>query len=126
MERLDRLWLVADRAREGKLPREDVAFVRDELPVALGDWSRSLPKRFRHPAGFTVSVRSHFHLGYPKGTYCCVQCTLAVYPVLEADAIRYFDCASLAKNVERIIRGRQWRFKAPANAAMLRWSLGSA
>lgn len=27
-------------------------------------------------------MRSHFHHGYPKGTHCCVQCTLAVYPVL--------------------------------------------
>src|SRR5262245_57086907 len=26
-------------------------------------------------------MRSHFHHGYPKGTHCCVQCTLAVYPV---------------------------------------------
>lgn len=25
-------------------------------------------------------MRSHFHHGYPKGTHCCVQCTLAVYP----------------------------------------------
>ena len=37
-------------------------------------------------------MRSHFHHEYPKGTHCCVQCTLAVYPVLEAGAIRYFDC----------------------------------
>lgn len=37
-------------------------------------------------------MRSHFHHGYPKGTHCCVQCTLAVYPVLEFGAIRYFDC----------------------------------
>src|SRR5262245_10644447 len=41
-------------------------------------------------------MRSHFHHGYPKGTHCCVQCTLAVYPALEAGAIRYFDCAELA------------------------------
>lgn len=25
-------------------------------------------------------MRSHFHHGYPKGTDCCVQCTLAVHP----------------------------------------------
>ena len=29
-------------------------------------------------------MRSHFHHDYPKGTHCCVQCTRAVYPVLEA------------------------------------------
>src|SRR5262245_55784713 len=31
-------------------------------------------------------MRSHFHLGYPKGTHCCAQCTLAVYPVLNTKA----------------------------------------
>jgi hypothetical protein len=165
MNTLERLLEVADRARAARLPREDVAFVRDALPARLGSLSKfQFPKSVRHPRGFTVTgapvrtfrksalllaaqralgarfgghefyeeveqflalhvMRSHFELGYPKGTYCCQQCTLAVYPVLEAKAIRYFDCATLAKSVEQIIRRKQWRFKRPANAAMLRWSL---
>jgi hypothetical protein len=69
-------------------------------------------------------MRSHFHHGYPKGTHCCVQCTLAVYPVLAAGAIRYFDCAPLAVDVRQLVRTRQWRFVQPANASMVRWSLG--
>jgi hypothetical protein len=71
-------------------------------------------------------MRSHFHHGYPKGTHCCVQCTLAVYPVLEAGAIRFFDCASLSKQVREIVRKRQWRFAQAVNAAMVRWSIGDA
>jgi hypothetical protein len=69
-------------------------------------------------------MRSHFHHGYPKGTHCCVQCTLAVYPVLEAGAIRYFECGPLSDQVRQIVRKRQWRFARPVNAAMVRWSLG--
>lgn len=68
-------------------------------------------------------MRSHFHLGYPKGTHCCVPCTLAVYPVLEAAAIRYFDFAELSMNVRRLILGGGWRFAKPANASMLSWAL---
>src|SRR5262249_44455340 len=60
-------------------------------------------------------MRSHFHHGYPKGTHCCVQCTLAVYPVLEAGAIRYFDCAELASALRRLIAEGGWRFSKPAN-----------
>ena len=41
-------------------------------------------------------MRSYFHHGYPKGAHCCVQCTLAVYPALEARTIRYFDCTGLS------------------------------
>jgi len=63
-------------------------------------------------------IRSHFHHGYPKGTHCCVQCTLVAYPVLEARAIRYFECASLADQVRQLVRKRQWRFAQPVNAAM--------
>ena len=70
-------------------------------------------------------MRSHFHHGYPKGTHCCVQCTLAVYPTLAAGAIRYFDCAELRQEVERLIAERKWRFASPPNEKMLRWSLGS-
>jgi hypothetical protein len=71
-------------------------------------------------------MRSHFHHEYPKGTHCCVRCTLAVYPVLEAGAIRYFDCAPLAEQVRQIVRKRQWRFARPVNVAMVHWSLGDA
>ena len=42
-------------------------------------------------------MRSHFHHGYPKGVHCCVPCTLAVIPVLDAGAIRYFDCRELLR-----------------------------
>ena len=68
-------------------------------------------------------MRSHFHHGYPKGAHCCVQCTLAVYPALAAGTMRYFDCAVLARDVERLVREGQWRFATPANPAMLRWAL---
>jgi hypothetical protein len=69
-------------------------------------------------------MRSHFHHGYPKGTHCCVQCTLAVYPTLEAGAIRYFDCGQLARDVKQLIMEGKWRFVNPPNAKMLRWALG--
>jgi len=68
-------------------------------------------------------MRSHFHHGYPKGTHCCVQCTLGVYPVLESGAIRYFDCAELAQDVRRLITDGKWRFVKPPNPKMVRWSL---
>jgi len=70
-------------------------------------------------------MRSHFHHGYPKGTHCCSQCTLAVYPALEAGAMRYFDCAELAGEVRKLIEMRQWRFTTPPNPKMLSWSLGA-
>jgi len=70
-------------------------------------------------------MRSHFHNGYPKGTFCCLQCTMAVYPVLEAGAIRYFDCAELLANVRKVIRDRKWRFDRPLNPALARWALPS-
>ena len=166
---LDRLWIVAERARaRGPLSRDDIAFVRDALPSTLESFPKvKPPKTIHHPGGFTVSgapvgtflraalliagqkalgrrfaghpffenverdlalgiMRSHFHHGYPKGTHCCVQCTLAVYPVLEAGAIRYFECAPLSDQVRQIVRKRQWRFARPVNAAMVRWSLGEA
>src|SRR6185312_7550100 len=31
-------------------------------------------------------MRSHFHGDAPKGAFCCKQCTLAILPVLEANA----------------------------------------
>jgi hypothetical protein len=71
-------------------------------------------------------MRSHFHHGYPKGTHCRVQCTLAVYPVLEAGAIRYFDCAELARDLRRLMGEGGWRFSKPANPKLARWALGQA
>ena len=68
-------------------------------------------------------MRSHFHLNYPKGAHCCVQCTLAIYPALEADAIRYFNCGELAENVRKIIDRREWRFSTLPNVKMLNWAL---
>jgi hypothetical protein len=69
-------------------------------------------------------MRSHFHHGYPKGVHCCVQCTLAVIPMLEAGAIRYFDCRELSRSVRRLVRQRQWRFAKPADPRIVRWALG--
>jgi hypothetical protein len=69
-------------------------------------------------------MRSHFHHGYPKGTHCCVQCTLAVYPALEVGAIRYFDCGQLTQDVRGLIAEGGWRFAKPPNAKMLHWALG--
>jgi hypothetical protein len=69
-------------------------------------------------------MRSHFHNGYPKGAHCCVVCTLAVIPVLEAGAIRYFDCRELARVVTLLVRQRKWRFAKPVDARLVRWALG--
>lgn len=71
-------------------------------------------------------MRSHFHNGHPKGAFCCAQCTLAVIPVLEAGAIRYFDCRELHKSVTRLVRQRQWRFAKAIDLRMVRWSLGDS
>jgi hypothetical protein len=71
-------------------------------------------------------MRSHFHHGYPKGTHCCAQCTLAVYPVLEAEGIRYFDCRPLAESVRELIEEGKWRFGGSTNTKMVRWSLGQS
>ena len=71
-------------------------------------------------------MRSHFHNGHPKGAYCCVQCTLAVIPVLDAGAIRYFDCRELSKAVRHLVRQRRWRFSKPLDPRIVRWSLGTS
>jgi hypothetical protein len=71
-------------------------------------------------------MRSYFHHGYPKGTHCCVQCTLAVYPTLEVGAIRYFACGRLAQDVRRLITQGKWRFVKPPNAKMTSWALGDS
>lgn len=163
----DRLWALADLARtRGRLSSEDLDFVRDTLPVEFASFPNlELPKRIRHPAGFSISgapvgtfvqcalllagqkalgrrfngaefyerlgkdlafgiMRSHFHHGYPKGTHCCAQCTLAVYPVLEAGAIRYFNSRKLANSVRRLVEEEKWRFSHSTNAKMVQWSLG--
>ena len=54
---VDRLWVVAERARaRAPLSRDDIAFVRDTLPVGLESFPRiNLPKTIHHPGGFTVS-----------------------------------------------------------------------
>jgi hypothetical protein len=70
-------------------------------------------------------MRSHFHRGFPKGTHCCTMCTLAVYPVLSVGAIRYFECAPLARAVRALVREREWRFARPTDAAAIKWSLGA-
>jgi hypothetical protein len=69
-------------------------------------------------------MRSHFHHGHPKGVFCCVQCTLAVIPVLDAGAIRYFDCADLSRSVRLLVRQRKWRFARQVDPRMMRWALG--
>jgi hypothetical protein len=103
-------------------------FVRSALLIAgqkaLGKRYDGSPfyERVEQDLAFRI-MRSHFHNGYPKGAFCCIQCTMAVYPVLEAGAIRYFDCAELLANVRKIIRGRQWRFDRPINPALARWAL---
>lgn len=68
-------------------------------------------------------MRSHFHHGYPKGAHCCVQCSLAVYPVLAAGAIRTFDCTKVADALRHLIESRIWRFAKLPNAQMVNWSL---
>jgi hypothetical protein len=103
-------------------------FLRSSLLIAA---QRALGKRYgdsefyggvEKDLAFGI-MRSHFHLGYPKGTHCCVQCTLAIYPVLEAEAIRYFDCVKLSLGLRQIIERREWRFAKPPNTRMLSWAL---
>ena len=69
-------------------------------------------------------MRSHFHHGYPKGVHCCIQCTLAVLPVLDAGALRYFDCRELSKSVRAVVRTKQWRFSKPVDPRIVAWALG--
>jgi len=70
-------------------------------------------------------MRSHFHLGYPKGAFCCAPCSLALYPVLEAGAIRWFDCKPLAATVRGLVEARTWRFTKATSPRMVAWSLGT-
>ena len=105
-------------------------FLRSALLIA---GQKALSKRFggsefyervEKDLAFRI-MRSHFHHGYPKGVHCCVQCTLAVIPVLEAGAIRYFDCREVAGAVRRLVRQRQWRFAKSADPRIVRWALGA-
>ena len=82
---LDRLWVVAERARaRGPLSREDIAFVRDTIPAELGSSSQVKPRKaIRHPGGFTVS-------GAPVGTFLNSALLLAGQKALG----RRFGCAA--------------------------------
>ena len=71
-------------------------------------------------------MRSQFHNGYPKGVHCCARCTLAVIPVLDAGAIRYFDCRELSQAVKLLVRQRKWRFARRVDPRMVGWALGDA
>jgi hypothetical protein len=66
---------------------------------------------------------ANFEGNAPKGTFCCSQCTLAILPVLEAGAIRYFNCKPLAHNVRTLIKEKRWRFAGKQNPKLLKWSL---
>lgn len=103
-------------------------FLRSALLLAgqkaFGGRYANLPFYDRVESDLAMRImRSHFHGDAPKGAFCCKQCTLAVLPVLEANAIRWFDCRPLAKDVRRMIHAGEWRFATPPNAKMLQWSL---
>jgi hypothetical protein len=103
-------------------------FLRSALMLA---GQKALGRRFGgHPFYEQVEtdyamriMRSHFDGGAPKGAYCCSQCTLATLPVLEAGAIRWFDCEELAANVREMVARKSWRFASAPNARMLAWAL---
>ena len=67
---------------------------------------------------------ANFRQGHPKGAFCCPPCTLAVYPVLQAGLIRWFDSRALAPSVRELIEKRGWRFARFKNPRMIAWSLG--
>src|SRR6185369_14307077 len=62
----EKLWIVADHARErSPLSRDDVRFVRDEIPEQLESFPKiKLPARVRHPEGFPIA-------GASVGTFMC-------------------------------------------------------
>ena len=103
-------------------------FLRSALLVAgrkvLGDRYGGNAFYERVESDFAMRIMgSNFNGNAPKGAFCCKQCTLAVLPVLEANAIRWFDCKPLAKGVRRMINALEWRFATPSNAKMLNWAL---
>lgn len=67
-------------------------------------------------------MRSHFHNQYPKGTFCCAKCTLAILPVLRMKAIRWFDCQESADSIEEVVINKQWRYSHFNDQKMLNWS----
>jgi hypothetical protein len=103
-------------------------FLRSALLLAgqkaFGSRYANLPFYERVESDLAMRImRSHFHGDAPKGAFCCKQCTLAVLPVLEANAIRWFDCRPLAKDVRRMIDAGEWRFATAPNAKMAAWAL---
>lgn len=66
---------------------------------------------------------SHFRHGDPKGAYCCAHCTLAIYPVLQARALRLVDCGQLSEAVRGLIESRGWRFSRATSPKVIQWSL---
>jgi hypothetical protein len=92
----------------------------DNIPGLSGQLDRNT--QVEKDLAFGI-MRSHFHHGYPKGTHCCVACTLAAYTVLEVGAIRYFDCAKLSEDVRRLVLEGRWRFAKPANPRMVSWAI---
>lgn len=132
LESFPRLKLPASLRHPGGFPVSGASvgtFLRSALLVA---GQKALGRRFgghefyervERDLAFGI-MRSHFHHGYPKGVHCCVQCTLAVIPVLDAGAIRYFDCRQLSGAARRLVRQRQWRFARPTDPRMVRWALG--
>lgn len=123
-----------------KKVRHPAGFSLSGAPVHTFTWSalilsasRVLGPRYAGGSAFYDHVerdfamrimRSNFHRGFPRGVHCCAQCTLAVYPVLQAGAIRWFESKELAKDVRKIIESRQWLFKNFKHARMLEWALG--
>lgn len=174
---IDQLFEIAERAKMGeRLSADDKAFLRDQVPAEFGATdgelpggalpSSMLPKRIRHPGGFSVSgapvrtftnaallvaarrafgdrygknnpfydtveravafgiMRDHFHHGHPKGTFCCAPCTLAILTVLRAGTIRWFDCAPVLADVERLVREKQWPFQGKVDPKIIEWAMG--
>ena len=76
-----------------------------ESDVAFGDHALALPSRLSEGHVLLRAVHA-------RGT-----------AVLETNAIRYFDCRPLAKNVRPMVAAREWRFTNPPSARMLKWML---
>lgn len=103
-------------------------FIRSAILLAgrkaLGDRYGGDPFYERVEAGLALSITGAYFNGMaPKGAFCCKQCTLAVLPVLEANALRWIDCKPLAQGVREMIHAREWRFNTLPNAKMMQWAL---
>lgn len=91
----------------------------------FGERYKGAPFYERVETDFAMRIMSaHFNKAAPKGCFCCIQCSLAVLPALEANTMRWFDCRPAAENLRAVIGRREWRFKGNANPKMLAWSLG--